>query len=228
MSNRLSTTLSVTALAVAVLGWTPLGEAAREAAFPPNSVGMTQLKANAVTSPKIRNGSVAAIDIQKRAITAVHVKQGSLVAANFKPGQLPAGPKGEKGDKGDRGTNGAVAAYTKQTGTGALQSLSTTQTALVTLALPAGSYAISGRVQISWEPGSGSYFAICRLLAGAKSDLVHVSGDGVHNDIGTLSVLADLPAPANVSLTCADLAGPQARWSKARLTAVQASRIVEQ
>lgn len=106
MSGRLSTALSSAALVVAVLGWTPLGEAARDVVFPANSVGTTQLKANAVVSAKIRNGSVAALDIQKRSITAAHVRPGSLLAANFKAGQLPAGPKGDKGDKGEKGDAG--------------------------------------------------------------------------------------------------------------------------
>ena len=106
MSSRGSSVLSITALFVAVLGWTPVGDAAREAVFPPNSVGTTQLRTNAVTSPKIRNGSVTAIDIQKAAISAAHVRPGGLLASNFKAGQLPAGPKGEKGDKGDRGVQG--------------------------------------------------------------------------------------------------------------------------
>ena len=106
MSNRLSTALSISALVVAVLGWTPIGDAAREAVFPPNSVGTEQLRANAVTSAKIRNGSVSAIDIQKQAITAAHVKPGTLVASSFKSGQLPAGPKGDKGEKGIKGDPG--------------------------------------------------------------------------------------------------------------------------
>ena len=228
MSERLRTALATSALVVAVLGWTPIGEAAREAVFPVNSVGTAQLKPNAVTSPKISNGGVAGIDIQKRAITAVHVKQGGLVAANFKAGQLPAGPKGDKGDKGDRGTNGAVSAYTKITGTGAAASLTTSEAALVTLALPAGKYAIFGRVQISWEPGDASYFSICRLGAPGKSELMNVSGDGVENAVSSLNFLVDLPAPATVTLSCRDLAGAQARWSKARLTAIEANRIVEQ
>lgn len=106
MQARLNSALSVCALVVAVLGWTPLGEAAREAVFPPNSVGTAQLKTNAVVSAKIRNGSVTGLDIQKRTVTGAHVKPGSLVAANFKAGQLPAGPKGEQGDKGDKGAKG--------------------------------------------------------------------------------------------------------------------------
>jgi hypothetical protein len=106
MSERSRTGLTLAALVIAVLGWTPLGEAARQAVFPPNSVGTVQLKGNAVTSPKIRNGSVQAIDIQKASITAAHVKPRSLLATSFRAGQLPAGPKGDKGDKGDKGEKG--------------------------------------------------------------------------------------------------------------------------
>jgi hypothetical protein len=59
-----------------------------------NSVGSRQLKANAVTSSK--------------------VKDGKLLAKDFKAGQLPAGAKGAtgaqgaKGDKGDKGDAGPV------------------------------------------------------------------------------------------------------------------------
>lgn len=57
--------------------------------LPRGSVGTAQLKADAVTSQKVRNGS--------------------LQAADFKPGQLPvgsAGPRGPQGDKGEPGTRG--------------------------------------------------------------------------------------------------------------------------
>lgn len=106
MHARVHSALSVCALVVAVAGWTPLGEAAREAVFPPNSVGTLELRDNAVVSAKIRNGSVTGLDIQKRTLTGAHVKPGTLVASNFRAGQLPAGPKGEKGDKGDKGQKG--------------------------------------------------------------------------------------------------------------------------
>lgn len=106
MSSRLQSALSVTALVVALLGWTPLGEAARNAAFPANSVGTAQLRANAVVSAKIRNGSVSGIDVQKRTITNAHVKPASLLAASFKSGQLPSGAKGERGERGEKGEKG--------------------------------------------------------------------------------------------------------------------------
>ena len=69
--KRLPIVLSATALAVAVLGSTSVGEAAQRLVLPKGSVGAAQLKPNAVTGPKVKNGS--------------------LTASDFATGQLPAG-----------------------------------------------------------------------------------------------------------------------------------------
>jgi len=95
-STRLPLVLSATALAVAVLGTTPLVATAQNVAFPRSSVGSAQLKRNAVTAAKIAPD----------AVRAAHVQNGSLLAADFKPGQLPQGPKGDKGDRGEEGDKG--------------------------------------------------------------------------------------------------------------------------
>jgi hypothetical protein len=78
--SRLSLVLSTVALFVALLGGTPLGEAALEAALPPGSVGTAQLRDGAVTAAK--------------------VKDRSLVVRDFKAGQLPRGPAGPQGPPG--------------------------------------------------------------------------------------------------------------------------------
>jgi hypothetical protein len=88
MKNRLPLVLSITALVVAVLGATPLGEAARNQLVPRNSVGTAQLRTNAVVSSKVRNGS--------------------LLAADFRRGQLPRGPAGPQGPVGPQGQAGAA------------------------------------------------------------------------------------------------------------------------
>jgi hypothetical protein len=87
--NRLPLILSVTGLAVALLGSTSVGEAARDAMLPRNSVGTAQLKAGAVTSVKVKNGTIARVDLARNALT---------------PG--PPGPKGDRGEQGDRGEKG--------------------------------------------------------------------------------------------------------------------------
>jgi len=88
MKNRLPLVLSIAALAVAVLGATPLGEAARNQLVPRNSVGTAQLRANAVVSSKVRNGSLLAVD--------------------FRRGQVPLGPAGPQGPVGPQGPPGAA------------------------------------------------------------------------------------------------------------------------
>ena len=93
MKKRLPLVLSITALTVAVLGSTPLGEAAREQLAPRNSVGTAQLRTNAVVSRKVRNRSLLAID--------------------FRRGQLPrgaVGPHGPAGPQGPVGPQGAAGA----------------------------------------------------------------------------------------------------------------------
>ena len=90
MKARLPLILSSTALVVAVLGFTPLGEAAREQLVPRASVGTAQLRANAVVSSKVRNRSLLAID--------------------FRRGQLPAGPQGPAGAPGPVGPQGPAGA----------------------------------------------------------------------------------------------------------------------
>jgi Collagen triple helix repeat (20 copies) len=84
--KRLPIVLSATALAVAVFGSIPIGEAAQRLVVPKGSVGAAQLKTNAVAGLK--------------------VKDDSLKAADFGAGQLLAGPQGPKGDKGEQGARG--------------------------------------------------------------------------------------------------------------------------
>lgn len=77
MAGRLPLALSAAALAVALLGSTPLGSAAADLVLPRASVGAEQLRRGAVTSEK--------------------VKDRSLLARDFKRGQLPRGPRGPAG-----------------------------------------------------------------------------------------------------------------------------------
>jgi hypothetical protein len=102
MRDRLPMIFSTTALLVAVLGVTPLGEAAYNAVVPRNSVGTLQLQRNAVKAAKIAPS----------AVRTGHVLDGSLLTADFKAGQIPQGPKGDKGDKGEKGDKGAPGATT--------------------------------------------------------------------------------------------------------------------
>lgn len=69
--------VSGVALGVALLGTTPLVDAAQQLVLPRDSVGTAQLRQGAVT--------------------AAEVKDHSLLARDFKRGQLPRGPQGPPG-----------------------------------------------------------------------------------------------------------------------------------
>lgn len=58
MKQRLPLILSITALVVALLGWTGVGEATRNALVPKNSVGPAQIKKKAVKSKHLAPGTV--------------------------------------------------------------------------------------------------------------------------------------------------------------------------
>jgi hypothetical protein len=147
MKGKTPTIIATTALVVAVLAATPVGQAAGRFALGKNSVGMAQLRKNAVTSAKVKNHS--------------------LLAADFKAGQLPAGPQGPKGDKGDPGQTGAAGpggVSGHETVFGAFNAVALGGRAQGEVACPAGKKAISGGwhgntplgVEESYAPGDGS------------------------------------------------------------------------
>jgi hypothetical protein len=77
---RIALALSVAALAVALLGTTPLGAAAQELVIPRGAVGTVELENGAVTGSK--------------------VKDRSLGARDFAKGEIPRGPAGPAGPPG--------------------------------------------------------------------------------------------------------------------------------
>lgn len=88
--SKITPTIALTALVVALFGTTPLGQAASRLVLPKNSVGAVQIKKSAITGAKVKNGS--------------------LTSADFKAGQLPAGPAGPQGPQGPQGAKGDTGA----------------------------------------------------------------------------------------------------------------------
>lgn len=130
--QRLPLVLSITAIVIAVLGTTSVGQAVVNA-LPTNSVGTAQLKNKAVSNAKIG----------ANAVTTDKVKNGSLLKADFKAGQLPTGATGPAGPAGPAGAAGAVGISDYEIVSGASASGSgTVQGANVSC--PAGKKAIGG------------------------------------------------------------------------------------
>ena len=154
MRQRLPITLSLTALVIAVLGVTPVGEAAREQLrLPRNSVGEPQLKQAAVTSIKVKNGS--------------------LLVKDFMAGQIPQGPAGPAGPAGPQGPAGASAYQTVFT-TSAVDSA---PTKTLTASCPAGKRVLGGGVALAPTTVAGiaitsSYMSNATTWTGAAREIV--------------------------------------------------------
>jgi hypothetical protein len=125
--RKLPIVLSTAALVIAVLGATPVGEAALNTVGR-NSVGTIHLRNNAVTSVKVRNGS--------------------LLRADFRAGQIPAGPAGATGPAGPAGPAGPPGASGLQTvfTTSAIDSSSPKT---LTATCPSGKVALGGGVAVA-------------------------------------------------------------------------------
>jgi len=128
--------------------------------LPRNSVGNKQLRANAVTSGKVRNGS--------------------LTAKDFTPNALKRGPRGPQGPKGDSapgagGERTAVgfASRDAQAGGGVI-AMSGTPTDLIGLGVPAGNvgYVASSGLVTASGPS--------RLIANAEPVMLNASVGATH------------------------------------------------
>ena len=145
MKGKTPTIIAITALVVAVLAATPVGQAAGRLALGKNSVGTPQLKKSAVTSAK--------------------VKDHSLLAADFKAGQLPAGPQGPKGDPGPQGPRGIMGTVQRYA---PLESVAANSSATSTAWCNAGEIATGGG-GVTYDPGSNVYLVTSAPAPGAVS-----------------------------------------------------------
>jgi hypothetical protein len=177
MRDRLPLILSTTALLVAVLGMTPLGEAAYNAVVPRNSVGTLQLQRNAVKAAKIA----------PNAIRTGHVLDGSLLTADFKAGQIPQGPKGDKGDKGDRGAVG-VSGY--EIVRASVVVPPNTQTA-AQATCPSGKKVLGGAASVQEVPtGVSIHTQVTEVGASSSYDAIFTNASAVSRQLNATAICA--------------------------------------
>ena len=184
-SSKTPTIIAVTALVVAALAATPLGQAAGRLVLAKNSVGSAQLKRNAVT--------------------AVKVKDGSLLATDFKAGQLPAGPQGPKGDRGTAGQTGATGPSN-----GYIHPWSTSQVEIdqggatvAALNLPPGQYLVFAKTGVATN-FNGAVLVQCNLTAGSAYDYSALDLHSTGNQTGELALQigVNLASAAQAKLWC--------------------------
>ncbi len=235
MRRRLPLVLSTTALVVAVLGSTPLGEAAGTAinAVPPLAK-KANFAARAGTADNARKlgGKPASAYARLGANGKI---PPALLAASARGGQGikgdpgpkgDKGDKGEKGEKGDRGPGGLVAAFSTTAGTNSFTPLTTGSNKLVTLSLPAGRYFILAQATIARDVnGQGAQlFGGCRLIAGDEKATAVVAGAKAPSAtyaIASTALIHEFTAPGVAELNCNDATFGQSSWSEARINAIQ-------
>jgi hypothetical protein len=182
-------------------------------ALPKNSVGTAQLQKKAVSRAKLKAD----------AVTGAKVKNGSLMAGDFRAGQLPAGPQGPVGPRGPKGGAGArgpsdvyAAASNDPCGGGQFPDLSHTRPlchATLSLTLPAGDYAVSGKVVAGnahpTKVGEAQCFFsgngdIAVANVPRTGETVTVAGTPHHFGTATLHIQEDihLAVASTVSMTC--------------------------
>jgi hypothetical protein len=182
--------------------------------LPNNSVGTPQLKANAVTTGKVKNGT--------------------LLKADFKSGQLPKGPKGDKGAKGDPGAQGAkgdqgiqgpigpsdaYAAFRNTISPPALTA--STTTTLMTLSIPAaGNYAIFSKLPLD-DANAGQRTHTCTLTAGSDTDATFVTTNGIGGWACNNEVVHTFTAPGVATLSVTTAGGSAVRAGDGKIIAVR-------
>ncbi len=212
MRDRVPIILSTTALLVALLGATPLGEAAYKAVVPKNSVGAAQLRNGAVTNAKIRGD----------AVTTGKVKNRSLKAIDFKLGQLPSGPPGPtgaKGDKGDAGGIGPSDGYSDVSG-GPSAVPNASGARVATLRIPAaGKYLIWAKTWLTRPPDGQPTQYSCQLVAGTDTDTSFGSAPPGLAESVTNVLAIDVTALTIVNLNCS--AGAPSTAYSSKITAIK-------
>lgn len=213
------------------------------------------LGGSAYAAVSLSRGSVKSRHIARNAVSSAKVKDGSLLRRDFRAGQVPAGEPGSQGPAGPAGAAGTAGApgaagmpgVTGSAGppgatgprgpsdaffdsTNGSISLGNAPTPVATLALPAGSHVITGRVAI-FNNGAAAD-GDCSLTAGATEideapfDLTANNGD-VRQTSVTLHAARTLAAPTAVQLLCEEAGGDLFAFNR-RLTAIRVETLDNQ
>jgi collagen triple helix repeat protein len=206
---------------------------------------------------RLPSNSVGSLQITKNAISSSKVRDKSLLARDFKPGQLPAGkpgdtgpagpqgaqgpqgakgPAGAPGRKGDTGSPGPAGPvnvlYKRQAGT----VTGSDSVAIASIALPAGTWLLSGSVVADDASATADALANCfiatvgpgPIASPAEVWLVAHNG-GVKPQTLSVQAISDSDSAGTATLYCNDLifSGPSIKFSLGTLTATSTTTVTE-
>jgi len=184
------------------------------------ALGGSAYAANTIRSSDIRNGQVKQVDLANNAVTSGKVRNGTLLRKDFRSGQIPAGSRGAtgatgaKGDKGEAGPSDAFQAFRNVISPPPLPDAATTT--LVTLPLPAGKYAVLGKLDFD---GTGT--VTCRLRAGGDSDRTLSTATGIGGFHCNMQLVHEFAAAGSAILEIDTPAASGVRGGDAKVTAIR-------
>jgi hypothetical protein len=179
---------------------------------------------NSIGSAQIKRSAVANSDLRANAITTQKVKNGALEAADFKLGQIPAGPKGATGATGPAGGAGPIgpigpagpagsaAAFARVGPTGTLDAGTPSQNKNV----------VQANVQHDGTTGVGVY-CFGGLPFTARSAIVTVDSAGA---IAASNQIASVAVQRGLNLGNCDAGHQQARVSLTQVDQTNAPTLV--
>lgn len=202
------------------------------------------LGGGAYAATQLPKNSVGAKQLKKGSVNSAKVKDASLMRRDFKPGQLPAGPAGARGPEGPRGAEGARGeagptgargpsnAYNDRDETQI--AISSTGTAAATVQVPAGSWVLTGKVQVFNNgidtSGNCSLFAASTRIDRAFFELESIGANEINEVPLAVSTARTVAVPTTFQLVCEELstAGVDVRISERQLTAIQVETLTQQ
>jgi hypothetical protein len=143
--------------------------------LPRNSVGTSQIKANAVTGPKVKDGSLSAADFAA----------GTLLAG----AAGPAGPQGERGPQGVLGTASAVQKNNQSFMSSSVNVISTDPAAPTPVPCYSNCRGSTGAITVS-QPS--------RIVISAQVSLRNAGGVA---DAASCTIFLGVPGPGLLDLT---------------------------
>lgn len=229
MKQRLPVVLSATALVVAVLGVTPVGQATSTALQTHFARNANFLRGNA---PSVKAGKkkipmankAGKLDKSWGAVGPRGLRglPGANGANGANGAQGPAGPAGPAGPQGPIGPSDAFSTVTNT-----FVDVTAVQTTLRTLNLPAGRYAIFAKGMINNNDAEIESFS-CQITAGASSDSTQTltidSQAGDDREMVNLNVLHDFAAAGPATFSCSSTAA-SANVGNPRLTAIKVGAV---
>jgi hypothetical protein len=182
-----------------------------------------EIPPDAIQTGEIQNGQVQGIDIQNSSITSSDILDGTITGADIQDSAI-ASSDIENGQvtKADLASNAAPDGYSAfDDNTGIICNDFCTEGSLKSL--PAGSYAISAKIEVHQSDGSDRLFAECRLIAGIDSDESNgwVNVDSKHTVTLPMQVVHTFASNGGTaSVNCKDFDRGSAVGSHLKITAI--------